>query len=332
MRLPLFPLLLFLLLATACTSPGTGRSSADTNAVRAADRSADRPLGFVNGQAVHMADLREPLLEAAGGEALANLVIDRELGQRLRSLNLEVTSADIEAERAALLRSLDANDEDRAVRLLRRLRERRGLGPVRFAALLERNAALRKLALQRGDASVSDAAVRVAYEASYGPKVRARLALLRNLPAARAVRAEVREADHPVSRFIELAVERSVDSSASRGGLLPPISPADTAYPAAFREALQTFGDEAERGDVSAVVVLDDGFAVLQYIERVEASDTAFEDVRQSLRNTLRRREQRREMDRIAQSILADADVTILSEALSESWQRDARQGDDPRR
>ncbi|MFW6336626.1 MAG: peptidylprolyl isomerase [Phycisphaeraceae bacterium] len=319
MRPLLFPLLL-LLVTSACTAPGPRPADTDPGSDRDADRAADRPLAFVDGRAVRMADVRAPLLEAAGGDVLNNLILDRGLSRRLASRGIEVTDADVAAERAWLLQSLDAEDEDRAVRLLRRLREQRGLGPRRYAALLERNAALRKLAREEGDVRIDNAEVRVAYEAAYGAKVRVRLALLPTLPAARELREAVREAERPVSQFIELAVGRSVDSSASRGGLLPPISPADTAYPPAFREALQRFDADAQPGTVSPVVVLDDGFAVLQFIERIEASEVAFDAVRASLRSALQRRGERREMDRIAQSILADADVTILNDALAESW------------
>lgn len=319
MRLTL-SLLLLVFVTTACTAPGTRPSAADATSDRAAESSADRPLAFVDGRAVRTADVREPLLEAAGGDVLNNLILDRGLSRRLASRGIEVTEADLAAERALLLQSLDAEDEDRAVRLLRRLREQRGLGPRRYAALLERNAALRKLAREEGDILINRAEVRIAYEAAYGAKVRVRLALLPTLPAARELREAVREAERPVSRFIELTVERSVDSSASRGGLLPPISPADTAYPPAFREALQRFDADAQPGAVSPVVVLDDGFAVLQFVERIEASEVAFEEVRASLRSALQRREERREMDRIARAIVADADVTILDDALAASW------------
>lgn len=322
MRLTLSLLLLFM--TTACTAPGTRSPARDAGSDRAADRSADRPLAFVHGRAVRMADLRDPLLETAGGDVLANLILDRGLARRLASRGIEVTESDLAAEREAMLRSLDAEDEDRAMRLLRQLRERRNLGPRRYAAMLERNAALRKLVRQEGEMSISDAELRVAYEAAYGPKVRVRLALLPTLPAARELRAAIHRSEHPVARFIELAVERSVDGSASRGGLLPPISPADTAYPPAFREALKGFDEDAERGAVSSVVVLDDGFALLQFIEHREASDVAFDEVRESLRSTLQQRAQRRDMDRVARSILADADVTILSDALAESWRGDA--------
>lgn len=323
MRFVLCTVVIALLSLGGCAAPSPSDAGSKDRPTRG-EGDADRPLAFVSGRSVRMADLRDSLLEAAGGDALANLILDRGLARRLASLGIEVTESDLAAEREAMLRSLDAEDEDRAMRLLRRLRERRNLGPRRYAAMLERNAALRKLVRQNGDVVISDAELRVAYEAAYGPKVRVRLALLPTLPAARELRAAVRRSERPVARFIELAVERSVDGSASRGGLLRPISPADTAYPPAFREALKGFDEDAERGAVSSVVVLDDGFALLQFIERVEASDVEWEEIRGTLRNTLQQRELRREMDRTARSVLADADVTILNDALAESWRGDA--------
>jgi parvulin-like peptidyl-prolyl isomerase len=245
-----------------------------------------------------------------------------------------VSEEDLDAERESLLRSLDRDDEDRAVRLLRGLRERRGLGDKRFDALLERNAQLRKLVDDARAIEITRAELRIAHAAAYGPKAQVRLAMLRTMAEARDLRRAVRAAAEASSeasaeaRFIELAVARSIDPSSSRGGLLPPVSPADTAYPPAFRQALSDLMQgQPQRGDTSAVVALDEGFAVLQWVRGVEPRGVAFASVRDELAEALRRRKQREAMDNLAMAIISEAEVTILDPSLDESWRRRLRRG-----
>lgn len=313
------------LLIVGCDTPPPTNPASSNRPTGGQDRDADRPLAFVDGRSVRLADLRAGLLASAGGEALFNLVLDRAITERLDAGGVSVMEADVDAERAALLRSLDPDDEDRAVRLLRRLRERRGLGPRRFAALLERNAGLRKLVRATRDTAVDEAELRIAYTAAYGPRAQVRLALLPTMPDARQLRRAVRESASPEARFIELAVQRSIDPSSARGGLLQPVSPADTAYPPAFRQALAGFQDRdpAPRGgELSPVVALGEGFAVLQWVRGVPGRDVAFEDVRDDLAETLRLRREREAMDALARGLIAEADVTVLDPVLSESWRR----------
>ena len=141
-----------------------------------------RPLAYVAGEAVTLGDLGPSLLEAAGGTVIAERVLDRLLVQRLESRGLTVTDDDLAAEEVIVRRGL-SDDEDTAARLLADLRQGRGLGPTRFAALLRRNAGLRKLVAEQ--VTVSEPAVRQAYRLQHGPAARVRLIVARSLLDAR---------------------------------------------------------------------------------------------------------------------------------------------------
>src|SRR5690606_3630103 len=90
-----------------------------------------------------------------------------------------------------------------------------------------------------------------------------------------------RELDAAPERFAELAMRHSIDASASRGGLLAPISTVDPAYPLAMLKAIDGLVARAEAdgaradggdGEVSEVVAIDGGYALVQLVERLEGS------------------------------------------------------------
>src|SRR5690606_4192657 len=142
-------------------------------------------------------------------------------------------------------------DEEQTGRLIAALRESRGLGDRRFAALLERNARLRRLAEERVRVSPED--VELAYRIRYGPRFRARVLLVRTERRAAEIRAELAAAEAGLpGRFAEAAARWSVDPSGPRGGVVEPISPLDPAYPAAVRRLLPTM----EVGQLSPVIAV----------------------------------------------------------------------------
>ena len=96
----------------------------------------------------------QPLLaEAAGGEILEEIALDRLLADEVERRGLSVTSEEIRREESLLLDSLIqaevASDIRQGRRLLTDLRERRGLGEHRYSALLRRSASLRALVQER---------------------------------------------------------------------------------------------------------------------------------------------------------------------------------------
>src|SRR5690606_1933773 len=118
-------------------------------------------------------------------------------------------------------------------RLLREVRRRRGLGEQRFLALLRRNAGMR--AMVQGQVNVSEPSLQRAYKLAYGEQYVARIIVVPTLQDASRLRESLGD---PNVSFADLAVKRSTDPSAVQGGLLPPISPVDDAFPKAVRDAL----------------------------------------------------------------------------------------------
>jgi parvulin-like peptidyl-prolyl isomerase len=293
--------------SSAATQPGGPREAG------AGDRTnAERPLAYVAGQAVYPQEVLGALLESAGGQILAEVVLDRLIAARLGERGMALSEADIQAEKARLMSSL-SQDEDQAVLLLRELRSRRGLGEQRFEQFLRRNAGLRKLV--QDEIAVTPAAVRRAYAIEYGPRYEARIIVVPTLAQA----AQVRQlAIQRPQAFGELAATHSRDSSAGSGGWLGAISAEDPVYPQALRTALEAM----EQGEISSVVAVDGGFAVLALERKIAGEKVEFDDVQESLSEQVRRQSERLATQRLVRAMLAEAKVVVLDPALSESWKQ----------
>jgi parvulin-like peptidyl-prolyl isomerase len=293
-----------------------GAASASFKANRSSV-SDERAAALLDGRPIRWADLRPAMTEAAGAEALQETILDRQLARNLATAQIVVTEADVEAERARLLATL-AEDPDLAVRRLDMLRDRQRLGPQRFEALLRRNAMLR--ALVRDQVAVTDDAVERMHEALHGPRRQVRLITTRRLAEAEAVVRDVRAG----AFFGDIAVERSTDASAARGGLLEPISSADPAYPAALRRAIWSLDD---LGDISDPILLDTGYAVVMLVREVPADGVTLDESRDEIEKLVRMNQERLLMDETARRILREAKLTIIVDALNDSWQRARRAG-----
>jgi parvulin-like peptidyl-prolyl isomerase len=258
--------------------------------------------------------LQEPLAEAAGGQVLAEWVLDRALARRLAERGLKVDDQAIAFERQMLLEGL-SEDADEAARLLRELRDNRGLGPRRFDQLLARNASMRLLV--RDGVQVSDDAVREAFELAYGQRYEARVIVVASAAEAARIARQAREG----ASFIDLALQHSTDASRAQGGLLPPISLADVTYPDAFRTVLRTL----EPGQVSSPIALGNGFALLKLERKTQAADVKLDDVQEVLRQRVRRRDEALAMQRLARTLLEESDPVILNPTLQAGWQQQRR-------
>lgn len=298
--------------------PARAAAEPAKDAPRRDDRA--RPVAYVDGRALTDADLRAGLYEAAGGDVLADAVLDRAVAWRLEERGLSVDAQAIEAERALLGRSLSP-DADTAVRLLDELRRSRRLGPTRFEALLRRSAGLRRLVADRVE--VTDSAIRREHERRYGPRYRVRLLVTDDADEA----AELRRRALDGESFADLASLHSIDPSAAQGGLLSPISPADTQYPQAVRRALPRL----DAAPISGVLALGDRFAVLKLADKIEAADVALDDVTDELVEAVRRRQQRLLMERLARQMLAEAEVVVLDPALQAAWRAQQAELTEPR-
>ncbi len=293
--------------------PTGGSTTRDTqfNPTSANPPQPGRPVAYVDGKAVELGQLQQPLIEAAGGQVLAEWVLDTNLQQRLQERGVAIGSNEINAERELLLRSL-SEDANQAQRLLEQLRETRGLGQQRFSQLLWRNAAMR--ALVDPEVEVSEGALRQAYDLIHGPRFEARLIVTPTPGQASQLARQARSG----ASFADLAIAHSTDPSRAQGGLLPAISPVDATFPSGVRQALATL----KPGEISDPVALEDGYAVLQLVRILPGGAVSFDDVKQDLTQRVRTQGQRMHMQRLARQILGQAKVTITDPALQASFSR----------
>lgn len=293
--------------------PGTTNNAPSLSAAQ--ETSGGRALVYIGGEPIDWHSLQPSLIEAYGGQVLAELVLDRMVTQRLAQQGIVIESAQLEAEKAIFIDSMGGDNPDESHRLLQAMRRRRGLGERRLALLLKRNAGLRLLV--QDEVEISDMAIDQAYRFEYGPRYEARLIVAGSLQEAADL---VRRARGGES-FVDLVVAHSQDASRAQGGLIGPISPVDATYPQAVRAALQSL----QPGEVADPVALDDGFAVLRLERKIDGPDVALEDVRDELALRVRRRVERMLMQRLARAMLAEADVIVLDPALHESWKHHSR-------
>ncbi len=294
-----------------CATPSDANRNADSTprTEPAATVIDARPAALIDGRSLMWGDVRVKLSEAAGGEVLREIILERAIDKALDNADMTISSDDLARERRLLLETL-SDDPDVALRLLDELRVRQGLGPARFNALMYRNAALR--ALVKDQVQITEASARRMHEITYGTRRQARLMILPTLGAAQHAIDRV----HGGQFFGDVAVEISTDASASRGGLLEPISRADSSYPEALRSALWAL----QPGELSSPILLNDQYAVLMFIDEIEGEDVAFDDVRDEMHRLARLQRERMLMDQLARDLVRNVSVTIFDDALNESW------------
>ena len=289
-----------------------------------ADGADDRPAAVLDGRALGWPEVAPLLAEAAGAGILEEVILDRALRQACADRSMAVGAEQLRFERDLLSASLARAAQvpaSEGERLIKEVRASRGLGEKRFAALLGRNAMLRGLARTEAGPTgvpVSPEDVQQAFELRYGPKVRARMILVRSQNQAAEVVARIGAGE----LFGEVAAALSADPSRLRGGMLDPISPADPGYPVAFRRVLS----ETEPGKVSLPVMVQwdaqPGFAIIRVEERVAAPAVAPASVAKELEEEVRAVRERAIMDRLARSLIDEqaAKLSVLDESLEWSW------------
>ena len=298
-----------------CQASGGEGASNNVPDQAAQARPSDRPVAYLNGKPVTQRQMYGVLVEMDGGLALSEILLDRAIADRLQREQVTLTQADLEQERERIIANL-SDDEDTAARLLQEMRSRRGLGQQRYESLLRRNAGLRKLVVSEVD--VADPAVRQAYELRYGPRYRVRLIVAQQ--AGDVHRLRQRAVDGQA--FMDLASEHSTDASAAQGGMLSPISPADTTYPAVIRDVLPRLSMDSPQTRLSPVIAIDGGFALLWLEEVIPAQDTAYEQVRDQLESQVRLRLERVRMEQLARTLIERANVVVLDPALNDGWDK----------
>jgi len=276
----------------------------------------DPLMAMVDGAPLRWSSLRPALIEAAGAEVLRDRVLDAAIAEELELRGLRITSADVDAERELLLRSL-SSDRAVALRLLERIRVEQRLGDDRYRAMLRRNAAMRRLV--RDEVVVTEDDLRRQHAMVHGERRQARLVTTGDLTAARAVIAEL-DAGAP---FAQVAAVRSTDVSADRGGLLEPIARTDPAYPEAVRTALF----DIELGERTAPILVEQGYAILRLERIIPATGRSLDSTRDEMTELVRTARERVRMDRLARALLLDTDLRILDPDLEAAWRRRSEPG-----
>jgi len=271
----------------ACSSPEGGAAAA-----------------FVlNGEAVSMDRIVPALGEAAGGEVVREAALDLLLAAELERRGLSVTAADIATERRLFEEGAAGSGR------LEDVAAARGLGPVRLAGLLRRNAGLRKLA---GDEAVSEAEASRAIAEAFGPTVRARLVITpTEREAAKARAAVMNDPAGPVAGMAAAAFSVSIDPSAAVGGLFDGVSPTDRRWPGAIADRLRTL----EPGGVGPVTSFEGGAALVLVESRSPGRAPSAEEASRVRREVASRR-QAEAMRSVAQELLRGADLSVVEPSL----------------
>ncbi len=308
MRTPPLTLLLVAALLNGCAS----NPSEPFAALAPTPDTARQTPAFLGATPLQWNDLAAPLAEAAGRAVVEELAITHAARGEAAARGVTISDTDLARERDLLLTSLtpSASSAQRA-RLADRVRRERGLGPTRFALLVERNALLR--AMVRDQIEVTPADMEIARDATAGERRLARVITVPDRDQAARLRDQVIQAEDRRATFIELAVAHSTDPTATRGGLTEPIGLADPAYPERVRRALT----DLRVGEVSPVIAVERGFVVL--MGEGDAPPVASDG--RPLEESVRLAKERIAMDRLAARLLQNADVRILDPSLRWSWE-----------
>ena len=307
------------------------------------------PPVLIQGVAVPASDLAPRLEEAAGSVVLEEVVLGRLLDKAVADSGITISPKDIEAEQQAFAQTLTDEAKlspEQALGVIESMRKSRGLGPVRFADLLARNAKLRVLA--RPKVEVSDAEIEQSLAAEFGPRLRIRMITVPSQRQAGDIKdtiiqgltpapdpapdkpekaipqdpmlspVHVAPADVPtvMLRFSLAALESSKDPTAPRGGLIPSISPMDQGLPSSVRNALGVM----QPGDLSAVLSTEGGFMLVLYESKTEGKGEPTPEDRVRATDRVRSRKERIAMDRLARQLLSAANVSVLDPSLRWSW------------
>jgi parvulin-like peptidyl-prolyl isomerase len=249
--------------------------------------------------------------EASGGPVLEEVVLEWRCESECAKAGIAVTTELVLAEERRVLESLD-QDPERAMRLLQSLKARQGLGPLRWQALLRRNAMLRAMVAK--DIVLDEAVIEQARDSLAGPRREGRLIVVADLVAAERVRAALRDG----ASFSELASRESLDASAPRGGLVTGVTRRDAGYPSSFREALFSLAPNA----ISDPLLVEDRFMIVQMLsERTPAAIDAAELERRA-RDRARIAQERVAMERLADRLLRTTSLSIFDEAAKNSLDR----------
>jgi PPIC-type PPIASE domain len=182
------------------------------------------PIAIVNGEVISRQQLADECVARKGQEILDTLIARRLIEQEMRRKKIEITPLEIDQEIDAV--AMATAGVTREI-WLRNLDKERGISPASYARdIIYPSLALKKLATPRVQVTEQD--LKDAYEANFGPRMRARIITVDNIRTANEIWNELNR--NPAG-FERIAKERSRDNSTrAAGGLLPDLI-ARHAYP-----------------------------------------------------------------------------------------------------
>ena len=169
--------------------------------------------------------------------------------------------------------------------------------------------------LVQNDVKVTPDAVEALMDAAHGPKRQCRVMALPDLKMCAEARARL-DAGEP---FGEVAADLSTDRSASRGGLVLPVSRLDPTWPSSFRQTLWSL----QKDGVSAPVLIDNGYVFIRFENEIPGDATTSPDTRAVAERAVRRGQERIYMENLAKQLRqAQRNVTIFDDSLLDGWTR----------
>lgn len=309
-------MVLVVLSLPACSGPATYSGSNSTASVSTQSPTSPQIIALIQGVPITRAQIESDLFERAGTQALLDLILDRQLERELTLRQQELTQSDLANEESLFVRTIDAIDADApSYQLLENLKSSRGLGPDRYQRMIRRNATLRKLIANQAIPTQSE--IQLATRIAFGPKYQIRLFVSDFQRAASALIEQLDSSSKESQRWIfaDACATQSIHPSASRGGLILDLSLDDPGYPQVLTIALK----DTQPGDRTRVLATDSGF-VVALVESISPALEPSQQQIQSIHDQLISRKQRLEMQRLADDLVASAQVTVMDRSLNWAW------------
>ncbi len=265
---------------------------------------------IVNGRQISMEELGEACLDRHGLEVLEGTISRRILEQFVQREQIIVDREDIKeevyraAESMGVINAQGEVDIDRWIVMVEREQEikwQRYLDDVVWPTV-----ALKKLAHKRSSAQidVTEEDLQRAFEANYGPRVKARAIMVNNMRTAQECWEEARK-NPTVEYFGQLSTRYSVEASLrSLQGEIPPIQQ-HGGKPNLEKEAFRL-----QPGEISQVIEVGEYFVILFCEGRTQPQPVQLAEVRDGLFRDLYEKKLRIEMAKVYQDMTDKSNVT----------------------
>ena len=302
-------------------------------------------MAYVNGTPVYMGRLHDLLVLAGGRKMARNIVAWELVDQEAENRAVTVTAKDIDVEHEATLARMFPQVTDTADRenLLRQLMVREAVSKKQWRMSMRMQAQLTKILAPQIEVTAEE--MQQAFADEYGRKV-----VVRHIQSASLEDAEdaLRQLKAGAD-FAQLARKVSKHTSATDGGLLPPVSAKAKILPRALHKAawsMSTVGQISgpiqagtsyhllylekviERQNVAFKDVTDELEAVVKpgKMRLVEPQNVASKDVTDELEAVVKRSKMRLAKERFLQQKIADADIKWVDPVLQQSDARPSGQ------